>query len=320
MEREIMQESQHVTDYPNNNTIFTVWKFKQDAVINKLVFEKLCALVANLNHSFTIRVPDGRVSCVMGVGYDAWMLLSLPRPLPKELKNFEPIIGSRHTAVASPGDLHFHLRGNDMSVCFDMLMAITEILLPVADCLEEVHGFRYWDGRSILGFVDGTENPSGHERQFFALVGDEDPFYKGGSYLFVQKYLHNMQDWAKLSTGEQERVIGRYKISDIEMPDGIKPDNAHSALASIEDERGNELKIVRDNMPFGNPSKNEVGTYFIAYASTFSTTHKMLERMFIGVPAGNYDRILDFSTAHTGSLFFAPSMTILKQYSADSTS
>lgn len=311
-----MYESQNVTDEPNNNTIFSVWKFKEKIDV-KPAFEKICALVENLNNSLAVRIPNGHGSCVMGVGHDAWIRLALPTPLPKELKNFAPITGSKHTAVATPGDLHFHLRATDMAPCFDMLIAITEVLNPIADCLEEVHGFRYWDGRSILGFVDGTENPRGPDRQHFAVVGEEDPFYQGGSYLFVQKYLHNMRGWTDLPTEEQEKVIGRYKFSDIEMPDGIKPENSHSALAGLEDEQGRDLKIVRDNMPFGNPAKNEVGTYFIAYANTFSTTHKMLERMFIGVPPGNYDRILDFSTAHTGTLFFAPSMNILRQYSAN---
>ncbi|MBS0028347.1 Dyp-type peroxidase [Chitinophaga sp. 22321] len=319
MSKPIQYESQHVTDYPNNNTIFTVWKFREGMDI-KTVFERLCGLVSNLNKSFTIRVGPGRASCVMAVGYEAWLKLSLPQPLPKELRNFEPVVGAKHTAVATPGDLHFHLRGTDTAICFDMITAISEVLLPVADCLEEVHGFRYWDGRSILGFVDGTENPVGNERTLFAVVGDEDPVYKGGSYLFVQKYLHNMSGWSKLPTEEQEKVIGRYKMSDIEMPDDVKPANSHSALAGLDPEDGIELKIVRDNMVFGNPSKNETGTYFIAYANTFSTTFKMLERMFIGVPAGNYDRILDFSTAHTGTLFFAPSMNILDQYTADSSS
>jgi putative iron-dependent peroxidase len=318
MKRVIVHESQSVTDYPNNNTIFAVWQFRERSEI-KPAFENLCGLLSNLNHSFIIRTLEGRSTCVMGVGYDAWNKLSLPSPLPRELKSFEPIAGSKHTAVATPGDLLFHLRGADMSACFDMLTAITGLLSPVADCLEEIHGFRYWDGRSILGFVDGTENPVGNERQYYAVVGDEDPMYRGGSYVFVQKYLHDMREWANLPVEEQEKVIGRYKISDIEMPDGVKPANSHSALAGIEDENGNELKIVRDNMPFGNPGKGEVGTYFIAYASTFSTTHKMLLRMFVGDPPGNYDRILDFSKAYTGGLFFAPSLDLLKQYSAVAT-
>lgn len=312
-----MNESQNVTDYPNNNSIFTVWKFRENDAAIKSSFEKICALVFNLNNSFSTRIPDGKVSCVMGVGHDAWIKLGLPNPLPKELKNFEPLVGHKHTAVATPGDLHFHLRAPNISICIDMLTAINGALYLVADCLEEVHGFRYWDGRSILGFVDGTENPVGVEREHFGVVGKEDPFYEGGSYLFVQKYLHNMQAWEKLTIEEQERVLGRHKISDIEMPDDVKPSNSHSALANVEDENGNDLKIVRDNMPFRNPSMNESGTYFIAYANKFSTTEKMLQQMFIGNPPGNYDRILDFSTAYTGSLFFVPSLNILKAYSAE---
>lgn len=316
MEKETACESQQVTDYPNNNTIFSVWVFK-DTVSIKFAFERLCALVDNLNHSFTIRVPDGKTSCIMGVGHDAWLKLGLPLPMPKELQNFQPIVGAKHTAVSTPGDLHFHLRGTNMAICFDMASAIATILSPVATCLEEIHGFRYWDGRSVIGFVDGTENPVGREREFYALVGDEDPAYKGGSYLFVQKYIHQMKAWENRSTEEQEKVIGRYKMNDIEMTDEVKPSNSHSALTSITDDKGNDLKIVRDNMAFGHPSKNEVGTYFISYASTFSTTHKMLENMFIGVPPGNHDRLLDFSTTHTGSLFFVPTMDMLGDYTAE---
>lgn len=311
-----MSQSQSVTDYPNNNTIFMVWKFKNEADI-KTAFEKICGLVSNLNNSYTIRIPDGRTSCVMGIGHDAWIKLGLPTPLPKELVTFEPIEGAKHAAISTSGDLHFHLRAQNAAICFDMAMAISKVLESVAECLEEVHGFRYWDGRSIIGFVDGTENPIGDERELFAVVGEEDSAYKGGSYLFVQKYFHNMKNWENLSTEDQEKIIGRSKMNDIEMEDDVKPTNSHSALTAITDVNGNDLKIVRDNMPFGNPSKGEVGTYFIAYASTFSTTKKMLENMFLGNPPGNYDRILDFSTAQTGTLFFVPTLDLLDGYSAE---
>lgn len=160
-----------------------------------------------------------------------------------------------------------------------------------------------------MGFVDGTENPQGPDRDFFAKVGTEDEAYEGGSYLFVQKYIHDMKAWNSLPVPEQEKVIGRYKASDIEMTDDVKPANSHSALANV----GDDFKVVRDNMPFRTSS--ETGTYFIAYASTFSTVQKMLESMFVGDPAGNYDRILDFSTAKTGSLFFVPTMDMLDDFS-----
>jgi len=304
-------ESQNVTDYTNNNTIFTVWNFKENPKV-KNQFNHLCKLIINLNNSANIRFPVSQASCVIGIGHDAWLSLDLPTPLPKELVNFSPIVGTKHTAVASKGDLHLHIRADNASICYDMAAAISDILSPVAICVDEVHGFRYWDSRSILGFVDGTENPHGQDREFFAVVGDDDPAYKGGSYLFVQKYIHDLTAWKGLSTEDQEKVIGRYKSNDIEMDDEVKPSNSHIALANV----GDDFKIVRDNMPFGNMSTNDMGTYFIAYASTFTTVQKMLSNMFIGIPEGNYDRILDFSTAKTGTLFFVPTFDMLDDFSS----
>ena len=305
--------AQNVTDYPNNNTYFLVWNFKDNIDPDKIksVFQRICALVINLNNSALDRFPDSKASCVMGIGYEAWQQLELPQPLPKEFKKFQEIKGSKHTAVSTKGDLHFHIRADEKSFAYDMASIISGYMKEIADCAVEVQGFRYWDSRSILGFVDGTENPHGKDRDHFAIIDDSDPQYEGGSYLFVQKYIHNLDAWKSLSVEEQEKVIGRSKDQDIEMDDDIKPKNSHIALANI----GDDFKVVRDNMPFGSVATNEMGTYFICYASTFSTVEKMLTNMFIGNPPGNFDRILDFSTAQTGTLFFVPSMDMLDGFS-----
>lgn len=305
-------ESQHTLADTNSNTIFMVWNFKENLEV-KDIFNRLCKLVINLNNSAAIRFPVSRASCVMGIGYDAWLRLDLPVPLPKELVDFVPVTGEKHTAVSSKGDLHFHIRADNQSICYDMASEISDLLNQAAVSIEEIQGFRYWDGRSILGFVDGTENPRGQEREFFGVVGDDDPDYKGGSYLFVQKYIHDLTAWKELSVQDQEKVIGRSKSNDIEMADEVKPANSHIALANV----GDDLKIVRDNMPFGSMSKNEMGTYFIAYASKFSTVQKMLNNMFIGSPIGNYDRILDFSAPKTGSLFFVPTIDMMDEFSSN---
>ncbi|PVD54214.1 peroxidase [Terrimonas sp.] len=302
-------DSQNVLDYSNNNTIFLAWNFK-DGVEIKEVFKKVCALIININNSANTRFPNSKASVVMGIGYEAWHMLDLPKPLPVEFEKFVPIAGSKHTAVSTKADLHFHIRADEPSFCIDAASAISDILNKAAESIVEIHGFRYWDSRSILGFVDGTENPHGTDREYFGIIGDEDPDYKGASYLFVQKYMHNISAWKSLPVSEQEKVIGRSKVDDIEMPDDIKPSNAHSALANV----GDDLKIIRDNMPFGNISTNEMGTYFIAYASSFTTVKKMLTNMFVGVPEGNYDRILDFSTPETGTLFFVPTFDMLNDF------
>jgi putative iron-dependent peroxidase len=184
---------------------------------------------------------------------------------------------------------------------------------------DEVQGFRYFDERDLLGFVDGTENPTGGAAADAVFIGDEDPPFAGGSYVIVQKYLHNLDAWNKISTEAQERVIGRTKVSNIELEDSVKPTSAHNALTVIE-ENGKEIKILRDNMPFGRPGSGEFGTYFIGYSRSPRTIEQMLENMFIGRPPGNYDRILDFSTAVTGSLFFVPTASFLDDVSPDQAS
>jgi putative iron-dependent peroxidase len=163
----------------------------------------------------------------------------------------------------------------------------------------------------MIGFVDGTENPVGPESIEAVLIGEEDSAFAGGSYVIVQKYLHDLKGWNDLPIERQEAIIGRKKLSDIELEEAVKPSCAHNALTSITDESGKELKIVRDNMPFGEIGKGEFGTYFIGYARSPSRIERMLQNMFVGNPPGNYDRLLDFSRATTGSPFFVPPVTFL---------
>jgi porphyrinogen peroxidase len=125
-----------------------------------------------------------------------------------------------------------------------------------------------------------------------------------------------MAGWNALSTEAQERIIGRSKLSDIELDDAVKPTSAHNALTTIVED-GKEIKIIRDNMPFGSAAEKEFGTYFIGYARSPRTIEQMLENMFVGRPVGNYDRLLDFSFAKTGNLFFVPSATFLENVGND---
>jgi len=266
--------------------------------------------VAALQRSVGFRLPEADLSNVVGIGSSAWgRLFSGPRPA--GLHPFRELQGAKHHAVATPGDLLFHLRANQMDLCFEFATQVMNRLAGTVTVQDEVHGFRYFDERDLMGFVDGTESPGGRAGEAAALVGPEDPDFTGGSYVIVQKYLHDMDAWNTLTTEEQERVIGRTKLPDIEIPDELKAPNSHVALNTIVEPDGAERQIVRANMPFGSPGSGEFGTYYIGYAADVGVTERMLDNMFIGDPPGNYDRILDFSTAVTGTLFFAPSADFL---------
>ncbi len=275
----------------------------------------LCADLSALLRGVGFRNLDGALSCIMGIGSDAWdRLFGLPRPA--ELHSFQEILSGPRHAVSTPGDLIFHIRAKQMDLCFELATQIMARLKGAVSTADEVQGFRYFDERDVLGFVDGTENPTGNAAADAVFIGGEDPAFAGGSYVIVQKYLHNLEAWNNLSTEAQEKIIGRSKVSDIELDDSVKPTSAHNALTTIE-ENGVEIKILRDNMPFGSPGRGEFGTYFIGYSRSPRTIEQMLENMFIGRPPGNYDRILDFSTPVTGSLFFIPTSTFLDSISPD---
>lgn len=251
-----------------------------------------------------------RLSCVVSIGSALWDRLSrTARPL--ELHPFAAVVGSRHTAPATPGDLLFHIRADRQDIVFEFERLLLDALRGGASVIDETQGFRYFDARDLLGFVDGTANPTGAELPESVLIGDEDPDFAGGSYVVVQKYLHDLATWQKMTTEDQESVIGRTKIDNVELDDAPGPQFAHKTLTTIDDGHGGELDILRDNMPFGRPGLGEFGTYFIGYSRRLWVIERMLDRMFIGEPPGYHDRILDVSTAITGTTFFAPSRAVL---------
>src|SRR5271154_2851096 len=255
---------------------------------------------------------SGRLSCIAGIGRDLWDRLHLDGR-PQELRPFASIKGSAHAAPSTPGDLLFHIRAERPDLCFEFERILLDSLGAVVTVVDEVSGFRYFDARDLLGFVDGTANPNGLDLPASALVGHEDADFAGGSYVVVQKYLHDLNAWARIPTHLQEEIIGRTKIDNIEIDDDDAPRKSHKSLATIVDADGHEHDILRDNMPFGRPGRQEFGTYFIGYSRYLWVIEKMLQRMYVGDPAGAYDRLLDFSRPHTGTAFFGPARPTLQR-------
>jgi len=289
--------------------IFMVATIKP-ATENRATIRSFCGDLAALVRAVDFRDIEAGLSCVVGFGSEAWdRLFGMPRPA--NLHPFREVRAGERHAVSTPGDLLFHIRAKRMDLCFEMA---TQIMARIGDAIsqvDEVQGFRYFDDRDLIGFVDGTENPRGDAIAEAVFIGEEDAAFAGGSYVIVQKYLHDVAGWNALSTEAQERIIGRTKLSDIELDDSVKPTSAHNALTTIVED-GKEIKILRDNMPFGRAGAGEFGTYFIGYSRSPRTIEQMLENMFVGRPPGNYDRLLDFSRAVTGSLFFVPTATFLE--------
>lgn len=258
-----------------------------------------------ITRSLRIRDNKGNLKVSLGFSNEAWDYLFPNSPKPKELETYKTLAGDKYSMPATKGDLFLHVRANDEAVVYEMIRQCRLFLKDFTTVLDETKGFRYFEGRAIIGFIDGTEAPQVEDAAEYAIIGDEDSFFKNGSYAFAQKWRHNMDIWNKLTTEDQEKAVGRKKFSDLELEDQEKFKNAHN-VASQAEINGAEQKIVRMNVPYSDPASDNTGTYFIGYSRHWTVTKTMLENML-----KNEDYLLSFSDILTGQLFFIPSRPLL---------
>ena|SRR5579863_3985971 len=290
--------------------IFLVVSVRPDEA-SRTAVRSLIADLSGIVRSVEQRDLEGGLTCVTGFSVSGWNRIFGENPRPAELHAFREFKAEGRIAAGTPGDMLFHIRARRMDLCFELETQIMERIAGATTTEDETHGFRYFDDRGVIGFVDGTENPRDEKASAAVIVGVEDPTFAGGSYVLVQKYIHDLKKWNAIATEDQERIIGRKKLSDIELSDAAKPAYAHNALTTVV-ENGEEVKILRYNMPFGKPGYGEFGTYFIGYARSPRTIEQMLQNMVVGLPPGNYDRLLDVSHPVTGGLFFTPTIDFLE--------
>lgn len=249
-------------------------------------------------------------SCwAIGIGGEHWSALC-GTPAPRELAPFPQFADAEHRQPATPHALFIHLRSERHDLCYQAGVQAHAALAGLCTLAEAVSGFRYLDARDLTGFVDGTENPAPDERPAVALV-DDDADFNGGSYLHVQRYVHDMARWRHTAQATQERVIGRTKHDDVELDDAHKPASAHIARVVIEHE-GEELQIVRQSMPYGTVG-GEAGLMFLSYCKTPTTFTRMLERM-VTRHHGPSDHLLHFTRAAGSAAYFMPPRAMLASW------
>ncbi|MBJ7619215.1 Dyp-type peroxidase [Weissella confusa] len=299
-------KAQDVWKDVGKNVSFVVLKLKRE---NLAADQEAIAEFADrsqaIERSMMIRAADANLKVSIGFSRTAWDYLFPNAAVPKQLETYTTLTGPEYSMPASEGDIFLHVRAGDEAVVYEVVRQFMVFLEPIATVLDETKGFRYFEGRAIIGFIDGTEAPAEFEAADYALVGEEDPEYINGSYAFAQKWLHDMDFWGKMKTEEQEKAVGRHKFDDLELEDDEKFHNAHNVAAKIEVD-GEEQKIVRMNVPFSDPATGKTGTNFIGYSRYWSVTKTMLQQM-----VDMSDFLLTFSTIQSGQLFFIPSRDTL---------
>lgn len=282
---------------------FLVLEASDRAADARRIVAKL-ARVPELTAEVAALAGDAGLRSVVSVGAALWDRVS-PSARPRELAPFVPIGAGPLLAPATGGDVLLHVVADRPDSAFELTRRVRDTLGGLVKPLDEVAGFRYLDNRDLTGFIDGTENPAGDERPTAALIGGEDAAFAGGSYVLIQRYVHDLARWAALPVAEQERIVGRTKPDSVELDDALRPVTAHVSRTVIEED-GEELQILRHSFPYGTTS--ESGLFFIAYCRERTTFDKMLTRMFGTSGDGHHDRLMEFSHPVSGGYFFAPSL------------
>ena len=292
---------------PSNHARFIVIRLKDLSIDG---------LKEQLDHFFTTRDrlitqhPDAEIKTSVAFGPELWAQLYTQSPV--GFKQLEPIQGSFNMPVI-PADVLIHIASARSDICFALSQSFFDGIQHQVEVLDERVCFRYLDGRDLTGFIDGTENPQfPDDRGETALLGEDAGIFADGSFVFAQRYVHNLENWKRLKVDAQEHVIGRTKLESIELDDDEKPENAHVARTVVEDEEGEELEILRHSLPYGD-GRGEQGLFFIAYTKDLTRIDQMLLRMFGTSGDGIHDRLLHFVTAVDGAYFFAPSEDLLEE-------
>jgi len=281
---------------------FTVADGAERTALNKAIREILPSARA-----LATKAKRARLLCTLGIGSELWDRLS-PTRRPAGLRPFHAVKANGRVAPATGGDLFLQITSGRHDLNLDLAMGLVQRLQPLATMAEEVHGFRYRDSQDLTGFIDGTENPKGKARALAALIGEEDRPFTAGSYVAVQRYVHDLERWRRLDDREQEQIFGRTKRGNVELPKAKKPQTAHISRVVIERD-GVELQILRQSYPWG--TVREAGLYFAAYTKSLDVFDLMLARMMGTTGDGLHDRLMEFTRAVTGATFFVPSMETL---------
>lgn len=280
--------------------IFLEASFQGDLEAIRVGCKQFCDTLQTMQYRF----PDSHLGAVVAFGDTMWNALANGKGA-TELKPFCPL--GKGLAPATQRDILIHIQSLRHDLNFTLAQAALAAFGKAILIDEETHGFRWTEERDLSGFIDGTENPKGDDRSRIALI-PEGQEGEGGSYVFVQRYEHNLKQWDRFTLEQQQSAIGRTKADSEEIPAEERPDTSHVSRVDLSED-GQGLKILRQSLPYGTASGKH-GLYFIAYCARLHNIEQQLLSMF-GEKDGKVDQLLRFSRPVTGSYFFAPSFNQL---------
>lgn len=253
--------------------------------------DELKNVLISLSH-----MVDGK-NVVMGIGIK--VATTMHKEVPG-LHLFPDLNKATVPMSATPGDLWFWLRGDDLGELLHRGRAIEVIAQPAFELIHVVDGFKYGDGMDLTGYQDGTENPKDELAQQAALMSGESNKMDGSSFVAVQQWQHDLSHFENLSAQQQDHTIGRTKATDEEIADA--PTSAHVKRVE-QDDFDPPAYVVRRSTPW--IENQQAGLMFVSFSHSFDAFEMQLRRM-VGLDDGVTDALFTFSKPVTGNYYWCP--------------
>lgn len=276
-----------------------------DVIAVRRKLARVPTMLEELDERFSEALLTGYVA----IGSDYWDIL-FPEQRPSHLSQFPDLRDADRHAPRHSVDLMLTLRSDRFDVNYHCARAVLEWLGHDVELVEQIPTFRFMDGRDLTGFVDAPENPRGMRRRHLSLItAEEDPIFVGGSYLFVQKFRHDLRRWEQLTQEMQEFVIGRKKLTSERISEAVVQMVTHAQKTQLQNADEQPLQMLRQNMPWGD--MREQGLLAMYFSAQPRDVVFWLKRRYIADEQGDYDPLLDYTEALSNAAFFVPSVDFL---------
>lgn len=254
---------------------------------------------ANADHR-----TNGGTNLVVGVGPALAQRLGLAAGDLRPFPGYATTDGE-HVAPATQRDLWVWVHGPTPDLVIDVVRAVHAALAPVAQLDLDLPAFVYRDSRDLTGFIDGSANPFLDEAPDLAVVPDGQAG-AGGCFAMTMRFEHHLDAFGALPVPDQERVFGRTKDHSVELEGEAKPADAHISRVEVDGPDGQELKVYRRSVPWATAAAQ--GLHFVSFGADVARFDTQLRHQYGLVADGITDRLLSFTTPHTGSFWLCPSV------------
>ncbi|KAF0813692.1 Choline trimethylamine-lyase [Andreprevotia sp. IGB-42] len=210
----------------------------------------------------------------------------------------------------SGGDVLLYLKAPDAATAATLVDGVRAALEGLAAQLEILPVGKRPDGRVIGGrYLDGITNPNDPVTMAEDILVDGE--YRGAAFGFTQKFLFDWASLGAMAPDTEDAMLGRDPAGAILPQNDV---NAHIHRAHVLDANGDNRKLLRQALPFGEHASSaarEAGLMFVAFCNEQERFETVLNHLMGAMPDRPADRMMSVVQGIAGAYWYVPAASEL---------